>query len=247
MGLIVTKDKEVCFDPNRELLVNTSLESNPQLRYYNGVPVYSIFRRLHTPSKGKNSSGDGNPLIFALKGIKGYSIIPSEWDKFSINKNLIIEKIINKNIKFNHILCIPSSNTVVYNTAISIQNCIKGNVTVDNSCFEKKTIFEIYNAFSKTSIPKNLQKPANKVLSDLKKLKDDPQAIFQMKAVDVKIRPYISTLKLSDNFKTFPNENYIFVEDLISSGSTINSAIECLVQSGVEKKNILGISLLSKI
>lgn len=249
MGLIVTESKEVYFDPNRELLVNTSIESNPQSQRYSGVLVYSIFRRLHTQSNGQNNPGDGNPLIFALKGMKGYSITTEEWEKFSINKDLIIKKIINKHLIFNNILCIPSSSNVVYDTAISISNCdsFKEPVSVYDSCFEKKTISEIYEDFSKVEVPKKLRSLANKVLSDLKKLKDDPYAVFKMKAVDVRIRPYISTLKLAENFKTYPDHYYIFIEDLISSGSTINSAIECLVRSGIPKQNILGISLLSKV
>ncbi len=93
MGLIVTESKEVYFDPNREFLVNTSIESNPQSQRYSGVLVYSIFRRLHTQSNGQNNSGDGNPLIFALKEMKGYSITTEEWGKFSINRDLIIKKL----------------------------------------------------------------------------------------------------------------------------------------------------------
>lgn len=249
MGLIVTEDKEVYFDPERELLINTSIESNPQSQRYNGVLVYSIFRRLHAQSNGQNNPGDGNPLIFALKGMKGYSISEEEWCKFSLNKNIIIKQIIDKYSEFTSILCIPSSNSVVYDTAISISECIsfKQPVSIHKYCFEKKTISEIYDAFLQVEVPKKLKKLANKFLADMKKLTSDSSAVFEMKSVDYKIRPYISTLKLVEGFHVNPEHFYIFVEDLISSGSTINSAIECLVKSGVQKENILGISLLSKV
>jgi hypothetical protein len=249
LGLIVTQHKEVYFDPDRELLVNTSIESNPQSQRYNGVLVYSIFRRLHAQSNGQNNPGDGNPLIFALKEMKGYSISDEEWRKFSLNKSIIIKQIIDKYSEFNNILCIPSSNSVVYATALSISECssFKGPVSIQKHCFEKKTISEIYDSFLQVEVPKKLKKLANKFLADMSKLKDDSSSVFEMKAVDYKIRPYISTLKLVDGFYVNPNQSYIFVEDLISSGSTITSAIECLIANGVPKENILGISLLSKI
>lgn len=249
MGLIVTEKKVVIFDPEREFFVNTSIESNPQSQRYNGVLVYSIFRRLHAQSNGQNNPGDGNPLIFALKRMKGYSISEEERNKINLNQDVIIGKIIDKYKKFNQILCIPSSNSVVYETATSISNCtsFEEPASVHQYCFEKKAVSEIYDAFSQVNVPISLKKSANKVLANLKKLKDNANAVFEMKAVDVKVRPYISTLKLMNGFEVNPAHYYIFVEDLISSGSTINSAIECLVSNGVPKENILGISLLSKI
>ena len=68
LGILVNDNKVVTFTSETEQLVNTSLDANPNHHKLNDLIVHSVFKRLYS------RQGDGNPLIYALKGQKGFSI-----------------------------------------------------------------------------------------------------------------------------------------------------------------------------
>ncbi|MQQ74313.1 hypothetical protein, partial [Acinetobacter baumannii] len=63
MGITVDKNKVVTFTAQTEQLVNTSIDANPNQYKLNDLVIYGIFKRLYS-----RQGGDGNPLIYALKG-----------------------------------------------------------------------------------------------------------------------------------------------------------------------------------
>lgn len=79
----------VSYNPSHEENVDTSIENNPSKddTIVPGVSVWSIFKRK------KGLRGDGNPLIYALKGENGWHF-RSEEDKNAIERqfDIIAEK-----------------------------------------------------------------------------------------------------------------------------------------------------------
>lgn len=249
MGLQVSASKQVSFDPDRELRLNTSVGANPRSVRFSGVLVYSIFLRLHSKSNGQEHLGDGNPLIFALKGLSGYSITPEEWNKFRPNKLKIIEKILQDKGSFDGIICLPSSKEVVFETACEVNVLLEPNLPIYKDYFLKKSTAQIYDELSVVlnDVPKKHRSKVTTELSNLAKIKNPSLCSFSMKSVDRQVRPYISCLKLAESNELKPAGRYLLVDDLISSGSTLTSAIQCLLEYGIPKENLLGISLLSRI
>ena len=71
MGINISGDNFIALDQTHEKRVNTSLEANPTSKKLGGVVVHHVFRRNKTGDLDR----DGNPLIYALKGMGGYSIM----------------------------------------------------------------------------------------------------------------------------------------------------------------------------
>ena len=84
------KTKQVSYNPSHENNVDTSIENNPTKdnSIAPNVTVWSIFKRK------RGNVGDGNPLIYALKG-EGWKF-RSEEDKMAIEQqmNAIVEKFV---------------------------------------------------------------------------------------------------------------------------------------------------------
>ena len=72
--------KTVSFNPSHEENVDTSLENNPTKdeELIPGIPVWSIFKRK------RGNGGDGNPLLYALKGENW--TFKSETDRIAIEQ-----------------------------------------------------------------------------------------------------------------------------------------------------------------
>ena len=70
MGIRVDKTKVVSINDAHEEGVDTSTQNNPAVARLQGLEVHHIFRRN---GRGERRD-DGNPLIHALKGQRGFSI-----------------------------------------------------------------------------------------------------------------------------------------------------------------------------
>ena len=86
MGILVNDNKVVTFTSETEQLVNTSLDANTNHHKLNDLIVHAVFKRLYS-----RQGGDGNPLIYALKGQKGFSITIKECGKFNKNISTILD------------------------------------------------------------------------------------------------------------------------------------------------------------
>ena len=91
MGITVDDNKVVTFTSETEQLVNTSLDANPNHHKLNDLIVHSVFKRLYS-----RQGGDGNPLIYALKGQKGFSISLKECGKFNPNISKILHNLMHE-------------------------------------------------------------------------------------------------------------------------------------------------------
>lgn len=237
MGIDVTENKEVFFNGTHEKLVDTSPGRNPRCIYINQVPVSYIFRRL----KSRTHPGDGNPLIYALKNIRGYSIEISEIKKLLPNFNEILNKTLD-GCEYDLIIALPS-NYNVGRILADRANGIIDNADIDHAFFVKKTVNDVLQEFNVSALPNKLRRDADSLRRDLRREK--PGRLFSMKVVDKKLRKYIEPLRLTTD--QVPDANKILlVDDIISSGSTITNAINLLRQINQEV-SIEALCLLGRI
>ncbi|WP_180066147.1 hypothetical protein [Acinetobacter sp. YH16037] len=126
MGIHVNDNKVVTFTSETEQLVNTSLDANPNHHKLNDLIVHSVFKRLYS-----RQGGDGNPLIYALKGQKGFSISLKECGKFNPNISKILHSLMHEK-DYEVILTMPSSHKVVERFAKKINRINKNHCILIN-------------------------------------------------------------------------------------------------------------------
>lgn len=239
MGIDVSDNKEVSFSDAHESRVDTSLANNPQkCRTARGLTVHSIYRRMVTRTP---MVGDGNPLIYALKSKSGYTITVDEICKFSPSFKAIVDKTMSarEDLVF---VPVPSSHKVVsYFTKRVARR--SANSTILDDLFVKKNCAEVYADLQQVVFPAKIK---NDGVTLLRSLERSPGKIFSMKdVVEPKLRRYINPLKLVG---TLPagNREIILVDDLMSTGSTFDSAYALLKEAGISS-GVEGLSLLSKL
>ena len=78
MGIDIINDNQILFNNTHQKLVNTNINSNPTTTIVHNISIHSIYKRVKT----RSNQWDGNPLIYALKNQKGYSLSRTELKKF---------------------------------------------------------------------------------------------------------------------------------------------------------------------
>lgn len=196
------------------------------------TPVYSIYKR----TKAGDCERDGNPLIYALKGIYGYSITLKELFKFRTSFLSILSAINTKletNNKF--VISVLSSSPVVSFLAKRVSR-VFGASRVD--VFDKCTVEDVIGRFQKRLSTVNIKhkdkSQVNEVLAKLSR--SSPNAVFSMKNVPNKIRKYFQPLKLKPNINLnfLRGAEIILIDDLLSSGVTLVSASEELMGKNIQ-------------
>ena len=133
------KTMKVWFTPTEEKYVDTSLENNPTIdkEIMTDVEVWSIFRRAKDGKKD-----DGNPLIYALKGEKGWEF-REESDREAIEKQfeLIAEKFA-KTHPIGVTILIPSGNQLNRHIAEVIMSKSKDSHLIEGA-ISKLTVEEV--------------------------------------------------------------------------------------------------------
>lgn len=132
------KEKTVSFNNSHE---DTSSLINPTYININGIDVISIFKR----KKSNDFSFDGNPLIYALKGLNGWKFKNSKLDITNLLKQFIriTEKI---QPKYNTIISIPSQNLLNNLFLYRLNKIIKSDFQI-NDYLHKLTAEEVYEDF----------------------------------------------------------------------------------------------------
>lgn len=239
MGISVSSTNVVTFDGSREVLVNTSIASNPSSSREGGLLVYSIFKRLLS----RERAGDGNPLIYALKAKNGFTITPRECTKFTPNMSVILDKIL-KSKNIDYIITMPSSHGIAEIVAKRIQRKLPNKPEVITDFFEKKTVQEVYQELSTLEVPPKLK---SKLVQLRMKLETSSLEIFSMKLVDPHLRNYISPLKIKGNFVIENQKSILMVDDLLATGATLKCANNLLSSIEDVSYKIEAICLFSKV
>lgn len=245
MGITVDHNKVVTFTSRTEQLVNTSIDANPNQYKLNDLVVYGIFKRLYS-----RQGGDGNPLIYALKGQRGYSISLQECGKFNPNLSVILDRLLAEK-NYEVILTMPSSHKVVERFATKINRKISTNCILITDIFTKKTFHEVYEDLQRLPLTAKHKKDIIALRRSIERdAQKDPNKIFSMKEVDTKDRMFICPLKINPErieiIRKIRGKSVLLVDDLLASGTTLTSAYNLLIDLEISTK-IEAICLLGKL
>jgi len=233
------KSKKISINLNHEDGVDTSITNNPIIEDLNGINIISIFKR----KKLDNDRYDGNPLLYALKGLNGWEI--NDYDVKILLKQFIriVEKI---NPIYDTIIKIPSSNDLNNIFLDRINKIIKCDYKIDEfiSKLESDVVWMDGVDF------KNMNDVEIETLrNSFNKMGD----FFTFKTIPSYLRKYIKKIyntDLIDNQLDISNKindkNILILDDTISSGSSISLFTKEILKM-YEPKSITIITLFSKL
>lgn len=218
--------REVLFNAEHENLLDTSTKKKPHLQMAGELQVASIFRRR----KARGGDGDGNPFIYALKGLHRYFITKNQLWAFRPNLLSIMGTFMTQE-PYDRIAPMPSSKPIARYVAKKAKR-FQTEGSLDAGLFRKRTtdevLPEIEAKFTSGEIPGKLKNEARNLLSTLRKA---PGSEFSMKHVDQRLREYVSPLALNTGVHV-EGARILLVDDLLSSGATLRTAHNLLVQAG---------------
>jgi hypothetical protein len=246
------KTKIVSFNNSHENNVDTSTLINPTYNSINDIDVISIFKRKKT----NDFSFDGNPLIYALKGINGWKFKNSQSDITNLLKQFIrISEKIQSN--YNTIITIPSQNQLNTQFLYRLNKIIKSDFQIDDY-LHKLTAEEVYEDFVNWNqlgidFGNKYDKIKNILNSYFKDMTDNSKGYFSYKFIkNVNLRKYITKTMYSDVEKTIEYAHYIneknilILDDTIGSGQTISEGCKEILDM-FTPKSITVITLFSKL
>lgn len=244
----------VSYNAKHQDNVNTSVEDNPTVDTDTipGVEIWSIFSRNRVDTR------DGNPLVYALKGERGWKF-RSEWDRKEVLKqfSLIADKFLATH-RYDVTVIAPTSNPLndfIVNTIVSkdpdieyIQGVllklttgdIRAMVDEKGSRFIRAYRNEIDDAFRRLEVY-------------LERMDRERNGVFTRHLVDDdRMRNVLDrTLKNNDDLiaedaAKITDHDVLIVDDTISRGQTVKEAVKT-IRSCYAPKSITVLTLFFKL
>lgn len=246
--------KTVSYNPSHEENVDTSIEHNPtkDVSIVQNVDVWSIFKRK------KGLRGDGNPLVYALKGEGGWTF-RSESDRTAIEHQF--DAIATKFATMYPIgvtILMPSGNELNTHIADIVKSKSK-NAEVIEGVICKVTTEEVdeivldFNSKFREFYKDDFNSKYYELCRYLDLMDKKRNGYFSTHLIKNKqMRDILDlTLKLSDDkFAEFANkingQDILIIDDIISRGQTIKEACHIMMES-YAPKSITVLTLLSKL
>jgi hypothetical protein len=245
--------KTVSYNPTHENNVDTSIENNPSYNkeLVSGVQVWSVFKRK------RGLRGDGNPLIYALKG-EGWAF-RSEEDRLAIERQF--DAIATKFAKAYPIgvtILIPSGSELNKHIADVVMSKSKDAELIEGVICKLTTeeVDEIVLDF-RSKFREFYKDDFNSKYFELGRYLDlmdkERNGYFSRHLIkNNQMRDILdSTLKLSDDrFAEFANkingQDILIIDDTISRGQTIAEACQ-IIRDSYSPKSITVLTLLSSL
>lgn len=252
-GIDIDDDnKTVSFNPNHEDGADTSILLNPTYSKIWGINVISIFKRKPHP----DFASDGNPLIYALKRLKGWKFLNPTQDIVSLLRQFVrisekIEPI------YDTIITVPSGNRLNTEFLHRLNKVVKAKHRISDLFFklssedvyedylDRKQISKDFGEFGKIEVKKELVK-------SFRAMGDKNKGIFSYKFIKPEFRKYVTKTMHSEDenvieFGPFINGKRILIlDDTISSGSTISEITKSILAT-YKPKSVTVITLFSKL
>ena len=245
------KGKLVSFNSKHENNVNTSIILNPTYSIIDGHPVISIFKR----KQSKDNDYDGNPLIYALKGLYGWKFKNPKEDIIGLLKQFIriAEKI--KPV-YDTIITIPSNNSLNEEFLYRLNKIIKSEFQIKDWLFKLDAQY-VYDAFvdwkgMSIDYPEQYDEFERQLDWAFSEMEKNGNGEFSFKTIKVNLRKYITQTLDGYDDKTIIYAPYIngkdilVLDDTIASGQTISSACKVILET-FTPKSITIITLFSKV
>ena len=228
MGLNIAPDNTVSFDDSHQLRVDTSRETNPRRETAGNIDVTHVFRRNRTGDPDR----DGNPLIYALKEMKSYSISNIEKARFMDRATELCRSI--DYIDADMIVAVHSSKPFCLEFSRIASNALR--LTVFHEPFIMKMTIGDALERAKHSKPEILnrytKRAYNRQLATWGKMGSDN--LVSMKEIDTKIRRYFRPFALSRVPEHLIGKRVLLVDDLMSSGTSMRTCANLLIDKGIE-------------
>lgn len=241
MGINISRDGFVALDHTHQKRVNTSLEANPTSRRWGDVVVHHVFRRNKTGDLDR----DGNPLIYALKGMNGYNIVPMYRMRILARGQEILEKCVGL-CGADFIMPMPSSYGFSKEFAEMVSATTETPL-LDSQFLRKKTVAEMLAQYGQ-QIPDDLtgqrEKEYKSQLYDWRQMKSGQKV--SMKEINPKLRKYFDPFEIADGAPDIRDRNVVLVDDIMSSGASL-SAMTLLLTTRVGCKIDRAVSFLSAL
>lgn len=229
LGINVYDNQRVEYDDSHQDRVDTSLERNMSYKRFHDVDYHFVFRRL--PSEN-GDGGDGNPLMYALKEMRGYRMNADCKANLLKRAQEIVLKDSDK-LSADIIIPVASSYPFCREFAVILGECL-GIPVADDVLVKKRTIAQIIPE-AEAMLP-NIKKPYDKRLlkAQIKQWKTLPEnSEVTMKRVEKKIRKYFSHLEASGPIEKFSGKSVLVIDDLLASGNSMQRTITLLQANGV--------------
>ncbi|MBY5533626.1 hypothetical protein HFO58_10670 [Rhizobium leguminosarum] len=236
MGINVIKNA-VQIDDTHQKRVNTSVDDNPTEVELEGVTLRYIFTR----SKYNYDKGDGNPLIYAMKGLNGFNIVPVYRKKVLERCATIVGKML---IEADVIVPVPSGNGFCLEIAEIVAG-VTGLPLVAPDFIRKKTFTEMYAQYG--TLPSGLiPAEAAEYKSQLRlwSTASGEKSVI-MKMISPKIRHLLDPFTRSDVPTGLEDMRVVLVDDLLSSGSSLLGAAR--VSTTVGASSVSGVCFMSAL
>lgn len=238
------KDKIVAFNPNHQEYVDTNDPWNPTPIYNNveGYKVISIFKRKDTENKI-----DGNPLIYALKNMKGWKFKNPSYDIFALLRRFVaVTKELKEN--FDVIITTPSSNRLNTEILYKISRLIKHEVSYKKFfCkYDADVVYETMIDFNwidreYPTDAKNIHENVYNAICRMMRSKEDGgnDGTFSYKYINKAYRKYIiKSMYINDYFtneeeyaNTINGKKILVIDDTVTSGKTISDSAEAILDT----------------
>jgi Phosphoribosyl transferase domain len=234
LGLNISATKYVAFDDSHHKRIDTSLDRNPTISTVSGLSVRHIFRRNRTGDKDR----DGNPLIYAMKGMNGYKILPLHKGQFMARARQVVESFI-ANIDADWIMPLPSNYSLCGDVADLICE-VTAVPCLSPDFIRKKSVQEMLSQYGDT-VPDTLTPRDSRFYkAQMATWRDmGPARHVSMKEINTAIRHCFDPLTLSGEAPDVVGSRVVIVDDLMSTGASLTSAVNlltgigCTVTSGV--------------
>jgi hypothetical protein len=231
--------KKVYFNTNHENGIDTSININPTYTNIDGYDVISIFKRKKTID-----NKDGNPLIYALKNLNGWSI--DKKDIILLLKQFI--RISGKiNTSYDTIISLTSSN--VLNTKIlhRLNKIINCENKITEHLLSKMETHDVLDNVEFDEIPKDDAKDLMYCISNI------DGDYFSFKYIPERFRKYFKSIwKESHSYTNMKyahkinGKDILILDDTITSGSSISTYCESLLKS-FDPKSVTIVTLFSAL
>ena len=249
------RTKIVSYNPSHEENVDTSIEHNPTMDggIVPNVQVWSIFKRK------RGLCGDGNPLVYALKGEGGWRF-RDESDRIAIEQQFdaIATKFATK-YTIGVTILMPSGSELNEHIADVVMSKSKNAELIEGAICKLTTeevddiVMDFSSKFREFYKGKDVFNSKYKEFSGYLDLMDkERNGSFSRHLIkDPQMRDVLDfTLKVSDDrFAEFANQingqNILIIDDTISRGQSIKEACRIMLES-YAPKSITVLTLLSK-
>lgn len=225
MGINVD-NKVVTLTDDHQQKVNTSLEQNPTRSDDGTLNINFVFQRIKTRRREGDNNSDGNPLIYAMKEIRKYSIDPVHRDLCMVRARAILNEM---DFDADFVLPLPSSSPFCAEFS-NLVSAVSGIQILETNFISKKTIGE--------TLADNRQGPALPMTRDERKAymsqirqwqRSPPEAFIEMKTVPPLVRKFFEPMKSAGRLDIEDGSRILLVDDLLSTGGTLLSARNALV------------------